>query len=114
MKFHSHASPDLNDSLWALAAMVPVALEPSPPKKRSYSDAGFDTFYPSKQRVKHHQLHWKQPDVKYEDSFCQDEETVQTVLSRSIGLALQAVGFERADPVALESFRLLTEECVSS
>ena len=94
--------------------MVPVALDSSFSKKRSSSDAGFDTVYPSKLRVKHHQLHWKQPEAKYEDSFCQDEEAIQKVLSRSIGLALEVVGFERADPVALESFRLLTEECVSS
>ncbi|MCJ1358148.1 MAG: hypothetical protein MMC33_008146 [Icmadophila ericetorum] len=90
--------------------MVPITADQFVLGKRSSTDAGFDTFNSPKIRVKHHKLHWKQPEPNYELSFCQDEEAIQQALSRSIGLALEAVGFEQADPLALESFRLLTEE----
>ena len=38
---------------------------------------------------------------------------MQFLLTRSIALALEAVGFESADPVAVESFRAETEECTA-
>lgn len=43
----------------------------------------------------------------------QDDEAVQSMLTRSIGLALEAVGFEAAAPEAIESFRLNVEECTT-
>lgn len=41
----------------------------------------------------------------------QDENMVQDMLTRSITLALEAVGFKGAEAEAVESFRLDTEEC---
>lgn len=39
-------------------------------------------------------------------------EAVQSMLTRSIGLALEAVGFEAAAPDAMEAFRVDVEECM--
>ena len=36
------------------------------------------------------------------------------MLTRSIGLALEAVGFEAAAPDALEAFRVDVEECMKA
>ena len=46
------------------------------------------------------------------DATFQDKETAETLLRRSVDLALKAVGFEAAEPTALEGFRLLAEECM--
>ncbi len=48
-----------------------------------------------------------------QDAGIQDEQRVQDMLTRSITLALEAVGFEGAEAEAVESFRLDTEECTT-
>ena len=48
-----------------------------------------------------------------QDVSIQDETRVQSMLDRSISLALEAVGFEGAEAEAVESFRLITEECTA-
>lgn len=37
---------------------------------------------------------------------------VEFLLTRSIALALEALGFEASEPLALESFRLVAQECM--
>ena len=44
---------------------------------------------------------------------CADEIIIQSLLTRSVSLALEVVGFEFADPVAIESFRADVQECKS-
>ncbi len=60
----------------------------------------------------HHQLRHTQRSHNGIASVPQDESLIQTLLSRSVGLALDAVGFDGADPVAAESFRAQVEECM--
>lgn len=94
-----------------------MALFDSPPLKRSSFDAGFDADFDApmpKQRrhhIQHHRIRWRQAVEGEAATTCQDNEAIQSLLSRSIGLALEAVGFERADPVAIESFRAAAEQC---
>jgi hypothetical protein len=42
---------------------------------------------------------------------CQDGEVIESLLTRSISLALEVVGFDAVDPIAIESFRAEVEEC---
>ena len=58
-----------------------------------------------------HKLRWNPERTGLLFSPCQDEEIVQSLLTRSISLALEAVGFEAADPIAIESFRAEVDEC---
>jgi hypothetical protein len=56
----------------------------------------------------HHSVHYKQ----YVPSEGQIEsEAVQTMMKRSLALALKHVGFDGADPVAMESFCAEVDEC---
>ena len=90
-------------------------IEATPPLKRSSTAAGFDAPNPNKLRitsVHHHRLHWKQPQRKPHPCPSQNEEAVRSSLSRSIGLALRAIGFKYAEPVALDSFGSEVEECI--
>ncbi len=61
--------------------------------------------------VHHHKIKWNLDRTGPLFSPCQDEEIIQSLLTRSISLALEAVGFEAADLVAIESFRAGVEEC---
>lgn len=62
--------------------------------------------------ARHHKLSWvPNEDIRVQSS-PQNEESAQFLLTRSIALALEAVGFESADPVAIESFRAETEEYI--
>jgi hypothetical protein len=82
--------------------------------KRTSTEAGFDVSVPGKQRLihsYHHKLHWKQQVSGEAARICQHDAVIQLQLLRAISLALEAVGFEHADPVALESFRAEVEEC---
>lgn len=90
--------------------MAPIGLHATHPLKRTASDAGYKEQTRSKRRV-HHSLHWRQDTAGVSIAASQDDELIQSLLSRSIVLALQAVGFEQADPVAVESFRAEVEEC---
>lgn len=90
--------------------MAPIIPADAPMLKRSSSTAGFDV-PPVVKRLHHHGLERRQylPD-QFEPPF-QDGEAAHYLLTRALGLALEAVGFEGADPVAIESFRALVEEC---
>ncbi len=88
---------------------------PSPPsslKRASPSD--IELTPPTKRqdrRKRHHALRYSQLH-KGSASITQDDSIIQNLLSRSVSLALDAVGFDGADPVAVESFRAQTEECM--
>lgn len=96
-----------------------MAVYQSLPTKRSASSASFELFGlpPHKKQnrgqIRHHQPNW---DFQREqlNAQWQDEEAVQSMLMRSIGLALEAVGFEAAAPDAMEAFRVDVEECMRS
>lgn len=62
-------------------------------------------------QIRHHQPEWDLQRKQLKEPW-QDEEAIQSMLTRSIGLALEAVGFEAAAPDALEAFRLDVEECM--
>ena len=64
-------------------------------------------------QIRHHQLKWDLQREQLKEPW-QDEETVQFMLTRSIGIALEAVGFEAATPDAMEAFRVDVEECMRS
>ena len=96
--------------------MAPITFNDSIPIKRSLSDAGLEESFPVETRPtkvsRHHYLHWQQPPLdNYNDYLFQNEEAIQTTLTRSIALALEAVGFENTSPLALETFRAYVEEC---
>lgn len=99
--------------------MAPNPLSETLLGKRSSTDAGFDAGFDApvatkKQHYHHqHNIRWKDK-LSVPAAFNQSDEAIQNELSRSIALVLEAVGFERADPVALESFRALVEECKRS
>ena len=63
--------------------------------------------------VHHHKPRWNPVSNGEMFSPCQDEAVVQSLLTRAISLALEAVGFGAADPVAIESFSAEVEECNS-
>lgn len=79
--------------------------------KRPLNPAEVD--YPSKKRVlRHHKPTWNPDHSRRHDAPRQNEESVQFLLVRSISLALAAVGFEAAEPLAVESLRAEVEECM--
>lgn len=89
-------------------------LDETHPLKRTSTIAGFDAPAINKHglhSLKHHSLHWHQDGADLHSGICQDDEVMQSLLARSILLALEAVGFEHADPVAVESFKAEVEEC---
>ncbi len=93
-----------------------TASPPTPTNKRTASQAGFVQELPNATKLK--QQHITQNLLKHKQhvdinvsSICQDNEAIRRQVTRSISLALDAVGFECADPVALESFRNVVEEC---
>jgi transcription initiation factor TFIID subunit 8 len=83
------------------------------PPKRSADDAGLDA-PGSPKKLKHyhhhHRIHHKQHVEGSVTLITPDGELLRTQLLRSITLALKAVGFERADSIALESFKYEVEE----
>ncbi|MCJ1471437.1 hypothetical protein MMC13_000076 [Lambiella insularis] len=87
--------------------MAPIESDEARPLKRTSTTAGFDAPIIA---LKHHSLHWQQKDAGLRSGICQDDEVLQTLLRRSIMLALDAVGFENADPIAIESFQAEVEE----
>ncbi|KAI9826680.1 MAG: hypothetical protein M1819_007314 [Sarea resinae] len=56
-------------------------------------------------RIHHHQMRHRSSSPRDGRSDLPDPESIQDLLTRSLVLALEAVGFDAADPVALESFR---------
>ena len=94
--------------------MAPMAIDDLRSEKRNSTTADFDLPSTKKQRSRpprHHKLIWGPTEAIRQQACLQDEESAQALLMRSIALALEAVGFEGADPVAIESFRAETEEC---
>ena len=95
--------------------MAPYNLSEIHPLKRSSVDGGFDELnFPSKKRIpltRHHSLRWRPQSIENASEVCQNQEAVQSILSRSIALALDVVGFRHAEPTALESFRAHVEAC---
>ena len=96
-----------------------MAVDQSLPVKRSASSASFDLLGlpPRKKQnrghIRHHQPNWDFQREQLKEPW-QDEEAVQSMLTRSIGLALEAIGFEAAAPDAIEAFRIDVEECMRS
>ena len=82
--------------------------------KRSASDAGFPGPTSTKLRRTQnhiHKLHYKSQGPASQIHAFQDHAHSQKLLDRSITLALETVGFAAAEPLALQSFRALAEEC---
>ena len=65
-------------------------------------------------RTVHHALHHRQ--IVDVDSWftCQDHEVVRQQLDRALALALETVGFEYCEALAMTSFRSLVEECMTT
>ena len=62
--------------------------------------------------IRHHKPTWDlQREQRLNSTVLYDVE-VQSLLNRSIALALEAVGFEAATPEAIESFRNDVEKCM--
>ena len=94
--------------------MAPLPVDSISPLKRNATTANFDLPAAKKQHVRparHHKLQWGPSEAARHQFAPQHEECAHSLLTRSIALALEAVGFESADPVAIESFRAETEEC---
>lgn len=91
-------------------SMAPLTSIDAPMLKRSSSTAGLDV-HPSKKRFHHHAPKWREDLPIHFEPPLQDHEVVDALLTRAIGLALETVGFEGAEPIASESFRSLAEEC---
>lgn len=97
--------------------MAPMAVYQSLPHKRSASSASFEQFdlpphkKQNRRQIRHHRPNWDLQREQLKEPW-QDVEAVQSMLTRSIGLALEAVGFSAAAPDAIEAFRLEVEECV--
>ena len=92
-----------------------MAVYESRPLKRTSSTADFET--PASKKLNrgiiHHQPTWDPQRELRDDASWQDEEAIRSLLTRSIVLALEAVGFEAAAPNAIESFCLDVEECMT-
>ena len=98
------------------AVMAPMALEPpSHPLKRTSSIAQFADSASKKTKgdrsIRHHKAVWDLQKEQRQTATFQDDGAVQDMLTRSITLALEAVGFGAATPQAMESFRGDVEEC---
>lgn len=96
--------------------MAPMAVYQSIPAKRSATSVLIG-LPPHKKRncgqIRHHRPKWDSQREQLKEPW-QDEEAVQLMLTRSIGLALEAVGFDAATPDAIEAFRVDVEECMRS
>ncbi|MCJ1468012.1 hypothetical protein MMC07_006638 [Pseudocyphellaria aurata] len=81
--------------------------------KRTSTTAEFETPVAKKQNfgpLRHHKPSWDLSRSGRLETPCQDELAMQALLTRSITLALDAVGFEAAESTAIESFRVSVEE----
>lgn len=97
------------------ASMAPTAVYESHLLKRSSSQANFDT--PAAKKLnrgspRHHKPTWDLQWSQRQDASFQDEQSIHSLLTRSIGLALETVGYEAAAPEAVESFSADVEECM--
>ena len=99
-----------------MAPMAPMAVHSNHYLKRTSSTAQFDE-PPAKKLnrgpIRHHKAAWDlQREQRYNATILNDADA-QSLLTRSIGLALEAVGFEAAAPDAVDSFRGDVEECMT-
>ena len=94
-----------------------MALDPEPHSlKRTASQANFDNPSAKKQNLgplKHHTAQWDVQKEYRKDGRWQDSQTAGDLLTHSITLALEAVGFSAADSAALQVFRVEVEECTA-
>ena len=94
--------------------MVSITSDDPQSLKRTSTDAGFNAPAFSKSRlmsIRQHSPLFGQAITDRYLGVCQDNELIQSLLSSSIARVLEAVGFEEANPVAVESFRAAVEEC---
>ncbi len=94
-----------------------MAIPGTHPQKRSATQAEFEG--PPSKKLNHkssslHRARWDPQRAHRKKATLQDTEIAQAMLTRSIGLALKAVGFDGAAPEAVESFRLEVETCMSA
>ncbi|KAL8731057.1 MAG: hypothetical protein Q9166_003708 [cf. Caloplaca sp. 2 TL-2023] len=92
-----------------------MALDNSRPTKRPASAVDFDI--PNAKRrslaiLRQSKITWDLDGLKLPDVQFHGNEEVELLLTRSVGLALEAVGFEASEALALESFRLAIEEYI--
>lgn len=94
--------------------MAPMAFEDYRPTKRPSSAAGFDD--PGAKRKQgvsgHHKISRAINGAHSNGRVPSEHGLVESLLTRSISLALDVVGFEASEPLALESFRVGVEECM--
>jgi len=106
----------ITQSLTATHAMpATMAVQYENPLKRTSTVAEFNTPATKKLNrgsIRHHKALWDPQRSQRREGLWQDEESQQSMLTRSIGLALQAVGFEAAAPEAVDAFRSDVEECM--
>ncbi|KAL8907025.1 MAG: hypothetical protein Q9171_006028 [Xanthocarpia ochracea] len=85
------------------------------PIKRSASPNDFDLLHAKKRNLVASQrliIDDKPLGLSSQDVTFNGDSQVEFLLTRSIGLALEAVGFGASEPLALESFRLVVEEYI--
>ncbi|KAL8966659.1 MAG: hypothetical protein Q9197_005862 [Variospora fuerteventurae] len=90
-----------------------MALENPRPTKRLSSVAGFDDHVISKRRqglAIHHQITHGIDGACTTNEAALDNNVAESLLTRSISLALDVVGFDASEPLALDSFRMGVEE----
>ena len=83
--------------------------------KRTSSTAQFDEPAAKKLNrghIRHHKASWDLQREQRHNGTALCDGDAQTLLTRSIGLALEAVGFEAAAPEAMDSFRGDVEKCM--
>ncbi|KAL8897872.1 MAG: hypothetical protein Q9207_006984 [Kuettlingeria erythrocarpa] len=92
-----------------------MALEGAGPTKRLSSAAGFDDPVAMKRKrgaSNHHKFTRITNGACSSNKNASKDEVVEILLTRSISLALDAVGFEASEPLALESFRVGVQEYI--
>ena len=91
-----------------------MATYEQPALKRTSSQTQFDPPFARRQdrgHMRHYKSKWDlQREYRWDGSLHKDK-TAEDLLIRSIGLTLEAVGFEAAESKTLESFRMNVEEC---
>lgn len=91
-----------------------MAVENGYPRKRSSTAAELNAptaKRPHLPQIRHHKLSLNLGDVGEQSLPSQDQDSIHSLLARSISLALETVGFQGAEPVAIEGFRAEAEEC---
>lgn len=94
-----------------------MIFEDDRPLKRSSSAAGLDNQFATKRQQGTSGYQEIAPSIngtRSGESIALDDEVAETLLRRSISLALNVVGFEASETLALESFRVAVEECMGS